>query len=197
MDACRTHLPDMHQGAFDDPRVELVIGDALAYLDQTEPVWDLVISDLSEPVESGPSYQLFTREHFQDVARVLAPGGVFVLQAGSLSHHEIDLHARLACTVASVFEHVVSYQTAVPSFATPWGYLVARNGAAIDTLPDPATVDAILARELSAPLRMMDGATYVSLLQTQGHVRRAIAAETRIYTRDDPPQLPDLARAEP
>ena len=195
VDACRTHLEEMHQGAFDDPRVELVIGDALTYLAETDPVWDLVISDLSEPVEDGPSYPLFTREHFQDVSRVLAPGGVFVLQAGSLSHHELYLHARLARTVSAVFDHVVSYQSAVPSFATPWGYLVARSGAAIDTLPDPAAVDAILAAQLTQPARMMDGATYVSLLQTQGHIRRAIEAETRIYTRDDPPKLPDLARA--
>ena len=35
VELCREHLAEMHQGAFDDPRAEVVIGDALAYLRDT------------------------------------------------------------------------------------------------------------------------------------------------------------------
>ena len=36
VEACRQHLPEMHQNAFDDPRTQLVIGDALLVLDNME-----------------------------------------------------------------------------------------------------------------------------------------------------------------
>ena len=35
VDACRTHLPEMHQGAFDDPRTELRHEDARGWLERT------------------------------------------------------------------------------------------------------------------------------------------------------------------
>src|SRR6476620_2576700 len=35
-EACRAPLPEMHQTAFDDPRCEVVICDALDYLDNTD-----------------------------------------------------------------------------------------------------------------------------------------------------------------
>ncbi len=190
--ACKQYLRDMHQGAFDDPRLEVIIADAREYLERSGKDFDLVISDLSEPVEDGPSYRLFTREHIQDIKSVLTEGGVFGMQAGSLSHHEMHLHARLARTVQSVFPEVVSYQVAVPSFATPWGFLVARDGR-LDTRPDPAAVDSTLEDHVDGRLRLIDGSTYLGLLQTQRPIRDAIAARSDIYTRDDPPILEDLA----
>ena len=53
--ACQQHLPEMHQNAFDDPRVELIIADAINILDTTSEKWDIIISDLSDPIEEGPS----------------------------------------------------------------------------------------------------------------------------------------------
>lgn len=54
VEACREHLSEMHQNAFDDSRVELVIGDALQVLDTTPQQWDIIISDLSDPIEEVP-----------------------------------------------------------------------------------------------------------------------------------------------
>src|SRR6266545_2239411 len=46
VDLCREHLAEMHQGAFDDPRAEVVIGDALAYLREHEDRFDAIVVDL-------------------------------------------------------------------------------------------------------------------------------------------------------
>jgi len=54
VESCKKHLPEMHQGAFEDPRTEVVIGDALDYLDHSENEWDIIISDLSDPIEQFP-----------------------------------------------------------------------------------------------------------------------------------------------
>ena len=188
VDACREHLAQMHQGAFDDPRVEVVIGDALAFLADDPRRWDVVISDLSEPTEHGPSRGLFTREYFQRVQRVLAKGGWAAVQAGSASPVELELHARLVRTMASVFAHVHSHVAMVPSFAVPWAFALA--GA--EPLPqrcDPPAIDALLARHTYGGLRAFDGGAFLALLQTPKYVREAIARETGIFTAADPPSV--------
>ncbi len=188
VEACREHLPEMHQNAFDDPRLELVIGDALTYLDETRPTWDVVISDLSDPIEEGPSFKLFTREYFAKVRGVLAPGGVFVVQAGPVSPPEMRMHARLARTLRDVFDHVQSYSSFVPSYAAPWGFLLGASKP-IAARPDPKEIDHLLTEKTTGSLRMLDGTALLGMLQLPLHVRRAIAEETQVYTLKEPPRF--------
>ncbi|MGD2183406.1 fused MFS/spermidine synthase [Lusitaniella coriacea] len=186
--ACKTHLGEMHQNAFDDPRVELVIGDALNVLDTTQEKWDIVISDLSDPIEEGPSFQLFTQEYFQQIQSILAPGGYLVVQAGPTSPAELKLHARLVKTLRTVFPHVASYCSAVPTYSVAWGFALCSTEP-IDTRPDPDAIDRLLAEKTTGGLRFLDGITYLGLLQTPGHVRRAIADTSEIYTLKEPPKF--------
>lgn len=186
--ACRQHLPEMHQGAFDDPRLEVAIADALNVLDTSEERWDIVISDLSDPIEEGPSYQLFTQEYFQKIRRVLAPGGYFVVQAGQVTPVNLTLHARTLRTVGTVFPHVVAYASHTPSYGSPWGFGLAAESP-IDPQPDPIAVDRLLAEQLTGPLRAIDGQTLLGMLQTPKYIRTAIAAETQVYTLAAPPKF--------
>ena len=48
--ACKEHLPEMHQGAFDDPRSEVLACDATDWLDSTDERFDVVISDLPRSI---------------------------------------------------------------------------------------------------------------------------------------------------
>jgi len=188
VDACRKHLAAMHQNAFDDPRLEVVIQDALEYLDNTEQSWDVIISDLSDPIEEGPSFKLFTKEYFEQAKHVLKPDGVFVLQAGPVSPVELGMHARLACTMRSVFENVESYTTYVPTFVSPWGFTLGTSRK-IDTLPDPTQVDRELEEKTTGGFRMLDGRALLGLFQLPKHLRKAIEEETHIYTLGQPPKF--------
>jgi spermidine synthase len=188
VEACREHLPEMHQGAFDDPRVELVIADALTHLEQTDQRFDVVISDLSDPIEEGPSFKLFTREHFEKAREVLAYNGVFVVQAGPVAPAEMHLHCRLASTLRSVFPHTASLTSYVPTYAAPWSYLLA-SPEPINTHPDPDEIDRQLAKSTTGGLRMLDGTALLGLYQLPKHLRTGIAEETRIYTLAQPPKF--------
>lgn len=188
VEACRQHLADMHKNAFDDPRLEVVIQDALEYFDSTDQTWDVIVSDLSDPIEEGPSFKLFTKEYFERARRALTPDGVFVLQAGPVSPAELGMHARLVCTMRSVFDNVESYTTHVPTFAAPWGFALGSSKA-IDTQPDPARIDQQLGEKTTGGFRMLDGRTLLGLFQLPKHLREAIAAETRIYTLGQPPRF--------
>jgi spermidine synthase len=87
-----------------------------------------------------------------------------------------------------VFPHVHSYSSYIPSFATEWGFLL-TSGQAIDSRPDPDTVDKLLAEKTTGGFKMFDGITLLGMLQIPAHIRRAIAAETEVYTLAKPPKL--------
>lgn len=195
VEACKAHLGEMHRGCFDDPRAEVVIDDALKYVADPaaapageRPGWDLIISDLSDPIEDGPSFELFTREYFEQLRDVLASGGVLVVQAGPVSPWEMHLHARLVRTLCEVFPETRSLTSAVPAYAAPWSFILAsREPIAV---PDPARTDALLSEhtgESYGPLRMFDGTALVGLAHPPKHLRDAIEAETTVYTKAAPP----------
>lgn len=188
VEACKRHLPEMHQGAFDDPRAEVQIRDATEWLENCTEKFDVVISDLSEPLEHGPAYRLFTQEYFEQVKRVLAAGGIFTLQAGAVAPHEIEVFARVTNTVAAVFECVKPYVSAIPSFTTPWGFLVASQRELGD-LPSVDAIDDRLDAETTNQLRMLDGEAFHGLFCTAAHVRNAIKNERVVYTLSNPPRI--------
>ncbi|WP_432799767.1 methyltransferase domain-containing protein [Poriferisphaera sp. WC338] len=188
VEACIEHMPEMQQGCFDDPRTELVFGDALHYLDESEGEWDVIISDLSDPIEEGPSFALFTKEYFEKCKRALKPGGVFVVQAGPVAPAEMHLHVRLNKTVNAVFDHVVSYTTQTASYGSPWSYVIGTDKP-VDMCPEPEVVDAVLAKQTTGSFRMFDGVSCLGLLCIGKHIRDAIASETTVYTAANPPKF--------
>ena len=50
-------------------------------------------------------------------------------------------------------------------------------------------MDQLLADYTTGGLRMMDGITLLGMLQTPGHIRKAIATETQVYTVAEPPKF--------
>jgi spermidine synthase len=181
VEACRELLPEMHQGAFDDPRVELIIDDAQKFIETTNEKWDAVISDLSDPIESGPAFALFTQEHYQQVSSILAPGGMFMLHSGPLFLTELYMHARLANTVKSVFTCTQSAMCYATSYGLPLSYIIAANHE-FSATPDPTESDRILAEKTTGEFRMMDGRTLLGMLQVPLHIRKLVEAETEVYT---------------
>lgn len=182
---CRRHLPEMHRGAFDDPRTEVRHEDARAYLERTDARFDLITSDLTEPLEAGPACRLYTREFYRIVHDRLTPGGVFTMQAGMTKVGETGFFTALHRTLREVFPIVAGYQTFVSCFGAPWGFLLASKG--IDPRrQDAATVDRLIAERVKGELGYWDGQTHVHAFHLPKHLRRAIERETRVATDDDP-----------
>ncbi len=80
VDLCREHMPSLSDGAFDDPRAELIITDGIRYVAETERRFDAIIVDSTDPI--GPGEVLFTSEFYGSCKRRLTPGGVLVTQNG-------------------------------------------------------------------------------------------------------------------
>lgn len=174
VDICREHLPTWHRGAFDDPRLELVVGDGLDYIAAGEERFDIVILDLVDAVEDGPSEALFSEPFFREVKRRLARGGVLAVQAMELNPNGVEDHAVVRRNLLPVFAHVRSCSAMVPSFWSEWGFLVASDAEDLMAL-DPVEADRrIAARGLA--LEAMDGATLLRMRTLPKPVRSLLTA---------------------
>ena len=80
--SCREHIPSISAGAFEDSRLELIIGDGIEYVMNAAPnSFDVIIVDSTDPLEDGPGAVLFTEEFYQNVRRTLDVDGVVSTQS--------------------------------------------------------------------------------------------------------------------
>ncbi|MBL8047144.1 MAG: hypothetical protein JNJ45_00530 [Chthonomonas sp.] len=134
VDTCRQHLPSLSAGAFDDPRVHLHIADAFPFVKQDLKPYDLIVvdsTDTYEDEEGEISEMLFTKEFYQDLARLLQPQGLLVTQADNLVFCPYSLED-IKGLFGQVFPVVESYQALVPSFGGFSGYCTASHGRKLD-----------------------------------------------------------------
>ena len=185
VDLCKKHLPEMHQGAFEDARTEVRHEDARTYLEKTSDRFDFITIDLVEPLEAGPACLLFTREFYTLVRDRLTPGGTMTLQAGMTKVGELLFYTAIHRTLREVFPVVAGYQTFISCFGTPWGFILA--GKKTDPRrQDTAAVDRLIAERVKGDLGYWDGQTHQHAFALPKHVRRAIDAQTRIVTDANP-----------
>lgn len=182
---CREHLPAWHAGAFDDPRVELRHEDARAFVERTAAQYDVIVNDITDPIEGGPSKLLFTREYFAAAAGALRGGGVFVTQAIGVHYDAADrLHAAIHHTLRGVFPHVRSYAEYVQSFDYPWAFAAASAAPVWEALTADEVDRRLRARGLD--LRFYDGETHTRVMALPRPLRRLIAAETIVISDAEP-----------
>ncbi|MBP2019830.1 spermidine synthase [Symbiobacterium terraclitae] len=112
VDACRRHLPETACG-LDHPKVNLVIGDGLAWVAGRSDAYDVILVDSSDPV--GPAEGLFNRTFYENVYRALKPGGIFVAQVLSPFFHQ-KLIRDVYQVVASIFPITMPYLAVVPTY---------------------------------------------------------------------------------
>ncbi len=169
---CREFLPDHHQGAFEDPRVELRFADADAFLRSTRERFDVIVFDVVDPGESGPAAHLFEEPFFAEIKDHLHPDGVFSMQYGAAFGPDLAAAARVVARLGRVFEEIRLGRVFVPSYHGAWGTLVAGR----DLRPfEPAWIDEHLASRVTAPRRAIDGASVVGQFALPKDVREALA----------------------
>ena len=195
VELCRKHLPDHHQGSFDDPRLALLHQDARAYLQAGGDGFDVMILDLVDPLEEGTAYLLYTDEFYRIAKARLNPGGVLVTQSGpaGLPNHQ-ECFTTIYNTLSEVFAHTVAAQVHVPAFQTLWGFTIAsdsplplptRHSRGSGNLSDDE-LDAAIARRINKKLRHYDAETHRGMFALPKYLRDGMAAEARI-NRDDAP----------
>jgi spermidine synthase len=184
---CREHLPSLHSGSFEDPRSLLVYADARAWVaDQPQGALDVVIVDISEPIEGGPACLLFAREFYQEVHRALGRNGVMLAQTGAANLGE-DFFFRVFKSIDGLFERSLPLISYVDSYSDLWGFVHASRGDSC--LPPPQEVDARLSERGVSELRYYDGETHRHMVSLPLYLRAALEKPARPFTDQDPPSI--------
>ncbi|MEK6544224.1 MAG: fused MFS/spermidine synthase [Elusimicrobiota bacterium] len=134
IDFAKEFLGAWHQGAFDDPRLSLIIEDGRKVIEQDDSLYDVIFSDLPSPLPEGPAWKLYTVEFYRMLKRRLARGGLFALQSSSGHPLQIATHLCVVATLKKVFPVVRTYHVFIPSYDMPWTFTLCAQDAATDPL---------------------------------------------------------------
>lgn len=137
----KEHLHAVHRGVFDDPRLEVKIGDGLAFVAETSERFDLILLDLTDP--ETPAGSLYQEPFFRSLKRILRPGGAVVLHTGT-PVFEPEQVRRINTALRAVFEQVHPFGLYVPLYGAYWGFAVASDRLQPRAI-DAATLDARVA----------------------------------------------------
>jgi spermidine synthase len=165
--AARTHLQQVHRGVFDDPRLQLRIGDGMAMVEHTEERFDLALMDLTDP--DTPASALYSDQALARMKRVLAPGGALVLHLGSPVFHGEQV-ARLVASLRERFAIVRCYGLYIPLYGAYWGLAVASDTLDAAALP-PAQLRQRLAERRLPDLRYYNAEVHPALFALPNYYR--------------------------
>ncbi|USE36737.1 polyamine aminopropyltransferase [Endozoicomonas sp. SCSIO W0465] len=116
VDLCRQWLPNHSCGAYDDPRVTLVIDDGVRFVNNADTAgnrFDVIISDCTDPI--GPGEVLFSSEFYRGCKRLLTNKGIFVAQNG-VPFMQLDEVKTTVHRLGSYVSDLHFYSAAVPTY---------------------------------------------------------------------------------
>lgn len=116
IDACKKYLPTI-AGKLDDPKVDVLVEDAIEYVKNKENEFDIILIDSTDPM--GPGEGLFTEEFYTNIRRSLKKGGIVAAQSESpiVNKEEIKKMYKL---LKKVFPITSTYTSPIPTY--PGGY---------------------------------------------------------------------------
>ena len=167
VEIAKQHFGTIHRGAFDSPRLKLLIEDGLKFVAETKEKFDHIALDLPDPI--GPAVALYEEAFFRDCKRALAPGGVLTLHMGSpWSRPERVklLYARLA----KLFKFARPYTMFIPLYGCLWAMCACSDSSDV-ALVGAAEIDTRIAARGITHLQYYNGATHQALFALPNFVR--------------------------
>lgn len=163
VDLCKKYVPSMACG-FDDPRVNLTIGDGLAFVRERENEYDVIIVDSTDP--AGPGEVLFGRDFYNSVHRALKADGVVASQAESIYLYP-EIVRRLYGFTKELFRSNGYGFIAVPTY--PAGSIGVCIGSKLNPVDKPCRE---IPSELAEKLRYYTPEIHTAAFQLPAFARR-------------------------
>ena len=188
VDFCKEHLPDVHRGAFDDPRLKVVIADGKKYVEECQDQFDLMMLDLTDPF--GPAEALYRVDFLRHCRRILGPEGVLSMHLGSPVTRPNVFH-RVYSSLKSVFGIVRPYLVYVPLYGAIWGMATASDKTDPLAFNSENIEERLKTRRISH-LQYYNGDTNQGVFGLPNYVRDILGRSLRPITEQDPMDEPGL-----
>lgn len=170
IEACKTYLPELHRGSFDDPRANIRVDDALAYLESPPSRFDVVLVDLLDGYDAA-SIALYQRA-LPLVQKALAPDGI-VGAFGEIALPHMPVWA-IRRALKQLFSHVAFHRATLESFSGSYGFLLASETMAFDRVPTEKIVER--ASHLEMEPRSLVPRLFPACFQIPRYIREALDA---------------------
>jgi spermidine synthase len=171
IEVSKAQFAKVHRNVFDNPRLEVTVGDGLAYLRETAVRYDLVSMDLTDPV--GPSVELYSPATFALAKRAMAAGGALTLHIGSPVSHPQRVRETLA-SLRQVFRRVTPYFVHIPIYGSVWGFACASDTLDPRALT-PEQVERVIAERGIGDLQYYNGETHRAVFALPNYVKELVA----------------------
>jgi len=104
IEVARKFIPSMGK-AFDDPRVNKVVGDGVKFMERYQNHFDVIITDSSDPI--GPAKDIFERPYYEKMKAALTETGLICTQGECIwLHLDIIVEMKKFCEeIYPVFEY--------------------------------------------------------------------------------------------
>ncbi|MGR3218993.1 MAG: fused MFS/spermidine synthase [Candidatus Anammoxibacter sp.] len=185
VECAKEYLPSFHDGCFANSKATILHEDGRKYLEDTDEKFDVIIMDITCPVEDGPACKLFTEEFYEIVLQSLSSQGLLVVQASTTSPIALDSYTIICKTIGNVFPHIFPYTSYIPSFAMSWGYCLATKG--LDPFQiSKEEIEQRISERIVGELKYYDSITHQRLFNLPKYVRKALKEQTRQNSDNHP-----------
>ena len=116
IEACKKFLPTI-SCELDNPKVEILVQDAIEYIKNKKDEFDIVLIDSTDPM--GPGEGLFTEEFYTNVKNSLKKDGIMVAQSESPFVNKSEIK-KMYDLLKKVFPICSTYTSNIPTY--PGGY---------------------------------------------------------------------------
>ncbi len=114
VDLAKEHFQELNQGAFEDKRTNLIIGDGAKFVAETNEKFDVILVDSTDP--QGPGEVLFSKIFYANCKRCLTESGILVTQNGVPFLQASEL-AGSVTHFRDLFNDGSAYVITVPTYA--------------------------------------------------------------------------------
>lgn len=128
VDVSKKYFPQV-AAQLDSPKVDVKIGDGIAYMHTLDKEFDVIIIDSTDPI--GPGEGLFTGEFYKSVARALKPGGIMVAQSESPWANS-SMISKIHENLSEGFKFIKPYIGSIPTYPRGlWSWSLASQSEII------------------------------------------------------------------
>ena len=113
IDMCKKYFPKHSDGAFDNPRANIVIADGMDFVRDCTEKFDVIISDSTDPM--GPGEVLFSNDFYAAEKNCLTEGGIMVAQNG-VPFMQLSETVTTKKRLGPLYQDVSFYCAAVPTY---------------------------------------------------------------------------------
>ena len=106
-------LPEIAVALEGNPKVEVLVDDGIAHIQNKKGVYDVILVDSTEPI--GPAEGLFALEFYRQIYEALKEDGIMVAQTES-PFFNADLIRRVYKDISSVFPLTKLYLANIPTY---------------------------------------------------------------------------------